>query len=121
MTRQMSFTKIQQEITPAFRQRMDHAESTEDIKKFFVHSMQDLFSRALESDIPVEYEEITLEPESEHGFMLADSLMGRDSFYQTWTQSDLPSIVGYFAQYAVKRFRHLERNPGSDYFHQKQR
>ena len=46
MSRQLSFTKIEKELLPAYRQKMGSAESTEDVKKFFVYIVQELLNKA---------------------------------------------------------------------------
>jgi hypothetical protein len=48
MARQLSYSKYEQELRPELRQNMNIAESTEDVKKFFVYTIQKLFGRVLE-------------------------------------------------------------------------
>ena len=43
MARQLSFSKYEQELRPELRQNLNIAESTEDVKKFFVYTIQKLF------------------------------------------------------------------------------
>ena len=37
MTKQISFTKIENDLLPKFRKAIGAAESTEDVKKFFIY------------------------------------------------------------------------------------
>jgi len=47
MTKQLSFTKYEHKILPNFRQKISKAESTEDVKKFFVYTAKELFENIL--------------------------------------------------------------------------
>lgn len=110
MTKQLSFTRQQQETMRSFRQRMDMAESTEDVRKFFRNSMQEFLGNILNDQREVGYEDISLEPDSDAGYRLDDSLMENGSFQKAWNQSDLPHIMNNFAQNAINRMRKLEKN-----------
>ena len=44
MARQLSFSKYEQELRPELRQNLNIAESTEDVKKFFVYTTVASFS-----------------------------------------------------------------------------
>ena len=52
MARQLSFSKYEQELRPELRQNLNIAESTEDVKKFFVYTIQKLFGKVLEGRDP---------------------------------------------------------------------
>ncbi|WP_029896076.1 hypothetical protein [Desulfohalovibrio reitneri] len=110
MTEIASYSKLENALRPKMRERMDQAESTEDVKKFFTYTMRELFNQILEGG-EVEYDDISLAPDSEPGFELSDGLKQRDDFKEAWKDSDLPDIVGRFAETAVKRFVHLDKNP----------
>ncbi len=112
MTAQRSFSKIEKELLPAFRQQISAAESTEDVKKFFVHTILDLLQRATEGEVRAAYEDVKLNhPGESCRFNLSRSLSGNPRFISVWEESDLPHIVGRFAVSACNRYRHLEKNP----------
>ena len=54
MIKQQSFTKIESELLPEFRRRIGTAESTEDVKKFYIYTMQELFNRVFSGKIDLE-------------------------------------------------------------------
>ena len=115
MTVQHSFSKIEKELLPAFRQQIGSAESTEDVKKFFVHTIQDLVNKASEGEVKPRYEDIRLnhlmESDVEPRFVLHDNQVSNPQFASIWGESDLPHIVGRFATSACNRYKHLEKNP----------
>ena len=45
MSKRLSYTKYEQELLPDFRAKINRAESTEDVKKFFVRTIQELFGQ----------------------------------------------------------------------------
>ncbi len=111
MTKIMSFTKIENELLPKFRENMNLAESTEDVKKFFCYTVQDFLEKVTEGQIKTRYDDVTLAPEGAEGFAIAPSLLSQPAFKQTSTGSDLQAILKRFAQTAVKRYKRLEKSP----------
>lgn len=110
MSKQISFTKHEQEYIGKFRERMDRAESTEDVKKFFALTMQELLTEILEDDKAVAYEDVTLAPVAEQGYALKAALAKREGFDELWDTSDLPRIIGGFAKNAMNRYRRLQQD-----------
>lgn len=123
MTRQISFTRLEQAIIPSYRERMDRAESTEDARKIFIETASAFLSDALGAPGAVRYEDVSLAPEASEGFTLAESLFEIPVFKETWEGSDLPRITASLARSAVNRFNHLDKNPArteAKMFHHKQ-
>ena len=111
MARQLSFSKYEQELRPELRQNMNIAESTEDVKKFFVYTIQKLFGRVLEGKEAFTYEDIRLEPQEQSGFIISDKLLENPDFAAVWINSDLSNIVKRLAGAAGNRHKHLQKNP----------
>lgn len=111
MTTKFSFSKNEQEILPVFRQKMNNAESTEDVRKFFVRTVIGLFGSVFSDSLEVEYEDVFLRPDAAPFFGLSTRLAGDARFQAVWNGSDLPSVVGRLAKSARCRFRHMEKNP----------
>jgi hypothetical protein len=111
MARQLSFSKYEQELRPELRQKLNIAESTEDVKKFFVYTIQKLFDRVMEGKEAFTYEDIRLEPLQESGFFISDRLRADPTFEAVWKNSDLSNIVKRIADAAGKRHKHLMKNP----------
>ncbi len=111
MSTQHSFSRMENDLLPKFRENMGLAESTEDVRKFFGYAMAGLMEKVFESRIPATYEDVRLAPEATEGFVLDKNLAGHPEFSPVWKASDLSAIIGRFAGVAVKRYRHLEKNP----------
>ena len=111
MARQLSFSKYEQELRPELRQNLNIAESTEDVKKFFVYTVRKLFGRVLDGKEAFQYEDIQLEPLEQSGFIISDKLLRNTEFAAVWQNSDLSNIVKRIAGAASNRYRHLMKNP----------
>jgi hypothetical protein len=117
MSEQLSFTKIENELRPAYRNRLNTAESSEDIKKFFVYTAREFLTRALEESAPsdpparVEYEDISLAPENDPPYSLSHKLASHPLYMFLRERSDVDIIMTRLAQSAARRYVHLERNP----------
>lgn len=111
MARQLSFTKYENEALRTYRQKLNSAESTEDVKKFFFYTTQSLFENVFDGKLNVEPEDITLIPEAKPYFRFADRILTTELFTETWGQSDLSRVLGRFAESAAGRMKHLEKHP----------
>jgi hypothetical protein len=111
MARQLSFSKYEQELRPELRQNLNIAESTEDVKKFFVYTIQKLFGKVLDGKEPFHYEDIQLAPTEQSGFIISDKLLDDSEFAAAWHNSDLSNIVKRIADTAGNRHKHLQKNP----------
>lgn len=111
MAKQLSFTKYENEALHAYRQKLNSAESTEDVRKFFLHTTQTLFRDIFGDRLHVESEDITLIPEAKPCYRFADRVLSAELFETTWRQSDLPRVISRFAESATSRMKHLEKHP----------
>jgi len=111
MTRQQSFTKIENELLPRFRKMTNEAESTEDVKKFFAYSMQELLGQVFSGQLELQFGDVELLPEGEPPYRLSAAVRSLEDFTQVWDNSDLSHIVLRFAELAMNRYRHLDKNP----------
>lgn len=111
MTTQLSFTKIENELLPEYRRKIGSAESTEDVKKFYVYTMQNLFRQVFAGKIDLGYGDIALRPDQQPAFAISKGLNDKEDFSYIWNTSDLPNVVSRFTETAVKHYRHLEKNP----------
>jgi len=111
MAKRLSFSKNEQDILPEFRQRINLAESTEDVKKFFVYTVTELFNHVFAGDIDFVYEDIELQFSEEPYFSVSDRLLSQNNFSSIWDCSDLPNVVARFARTAIKRCKRLEKHP----------
>lgn len=111
MAKQVSFTKYENEALHSYRQKLNSAESTEDVKKFFYYTTQSLFENVFDGKLSVEPEDVTLIPGSKPHFRFTDRISSTELFTETWGRSDLPRVLGRFAESAASRMKHLEKHP----------
>jgi len=111
MTKQMSFTRMEQAVLPGFRDRMDKAESLEDVRKTFSETVSTLISDALGVPLAVRLEDVTLAQQVPNGFILSAELLATPGFGEAWKNSDLRRILSDMAKSAANRFNHLEKHP----------
>lgn len=110
MTRQQSFTRIENELLLRFRKQLNEAESRGEMQRFFWHSIRDQFAQAAGDRVSAADENIDLLPEGKETLRLSDRVRFTLGFAEVWEVSDLPQIVGRFAAAARNRFWHLAKN-----------
>jgi hypothetical protein len=110
MTERLSFTKYENEYLPGFRQKINEAESTEDVKKFFVYTMRDLLRSVLQGNMDIQYEDVWLKPHAKAPYAVSERLLSTNTFQSLWSRSDLPRVMGRFAEAATRRYRRLEKH-----------
>ena len=112
MSKQISYSKIEQNVLPGFRQNINHAESTEEVRKIFGFAVRDLLLGAFRQEIDPSPDAVVLAPNAGSGFTLSADLQNNELFMTAWRESDLPHIIGRLAETAGNHFRHLAKNPG---------
>lgn len=112
MSKMMSYTKIENAILHNFRNKVNIAESTEDLKKFFAYSAQELFNNVFSGEMTFDFEDTALLPGEEPYYRLNERLSSSDNFKAVWNSSDLPQVVGRLAKTAAKHYIRLRKNPG---------
>jgi hypothetical protein len=110
MTRRLSFTKYEQKSLPDFRQRINHTESIEDVKKFFAYAVIDLLNDVFEEKIRFDYNDFILKPDLEPYFTVSRRLLSNTEFSSLWSISDLPQVVGRLAEPAGHRCKRLSKH-----------
>ncbi len=111
MTKQISFSKHENEVLHGFRNKMNTAESTEDVKKFFNYTVIKLLNDIFENSVKIDSEDIRLETDGKKSYLIEDSLLKQERFQNIWNNSDIKRILGTFADISLKRYKHLETNP----------
>jgi hypothetical protein len=105
-----SFSRLENELAPKFRNDLNHAESSEDVKKFFSYTAQDLLGRVLGESVKLRYEDVALTGDAK-GFQVSNRLQEEPGFARAMATSDLKAIMQRFAESAQHRVRHLEGHP----------
>lgn len=111
MTKQLSFTKYEHKVLPSFRKKINKAESTEDVKKFFVQTAKKLFEDIFGEEMKFGYEDFKLRLGSNPSYILSDRVLSSENIKSVWDGSDLSRVVYRFAESAMRRHKHLEKNP----------
>lgn len=111
MVRQVSFTKHENRVLPNFRQMINKAESTEDVKKFFVYTAKELLESIFEGKMEFEYGDFMLTRNRAPYFRLSERVLALEDFKFVWNDSDLPRVLCRFAESAMRRCKHLEKHP----------
>lgn len=106
-----SYTKYENEVIHKYRDNLNHAESVEDVKKFFSYTMQELMHKVFNGQLAMNYEDVQLNPDAGDLFTISENLRRQGDFDHVWTVSDLPSIISRMASSAVNRFNHLQGHP----------
>ena len=111
MTKQLSFTKYENKVLPNFRQKINMAESTEDVKKFFIQTAKELFIDIFGLEKRFEYEDFQIHFENEPHFILSDRVTSSEGFKSVWNESDLSRIMSKLVESAMGRYKHLKKRP----------
>lgn len=111
MTTQISFTKEEHKVLPNFRQQINLAESTEDVRKFFFYTAKELLESILGQEADLVYEDVSLSLEAPPFFVIGKRLSESAEFQDIWKDSDLSRVMRRLAETAVARYRRLEKHP----------
>ena len=111
MTKQLSFTKYENKILPNFRQKINKAESTEDVKKFFVQTVKELFIDIFGEEMKFEHEDFRLRFDDAPYFILSDRVLSLENVKSVWNESDLSRVIQRLAESSIGRYKHLKKSP----------
>ncbi len=111
MAKQLSFTKIENELQPDYRQRLNLAESTEDVKNFFAYTVTELLQKVFAGKMDFAYQDVALKFGDEPYYQISDHLLTSESFLSVWNLSDLSNILARMAKSAIHRYRRIEKKP----------
>lgn len=111
MSRQVSFTKYEKELLPDFRQKINLAETSGDVKALYARTSLELIDKAFEGELSLEFEDIVLQPDNDDKYVLSDRLLATPAFTETWHNSDLPNVLGRFTDTAINRLARLGKHP----------
>jgi hypothetical protein len=111
MTERISFTKYEHGSIPLFREKINKAESIEDVKRVFSQTVRLLIENILHDQVRLMDDDVVLQPDSRMPFEVSDRLLSSEDFKSLWNRSDLPQVISRFAQSASGRYRRLEKKP----------
>lgn len=111
MTKKVSFTALEKEITPEFREKINHAEGVIDLENFYSRTMVKLLDVALEGAVKLMPDDVQLDPEAACGYELSNKLRNHPAFRERAANSDLETILERFASAVKSRYRHFRKHP----------
>ena len=109
MTQMMSFTKYEHQVLPKFRDQLNQAESVEDVKKFFIGTIQEFLQLATDGNLNAEYDDISLLPDEQPGYCLQPQIKNSIEMKEI-ENSDINAVIKRLAEQAVHRHKHLSKN-----------
>ena len=109
MTQMMSLTKYEHQVLPKFRLQLNQAESIEDVKKFFVGTIQEFLELATEGGLAANYEDISLLPDKKPSYFLTSQVTDNVAM-KALVDSDISAVLQRMAAQASHRYIHLSKN-----------
>ncbi len=109
MALQFSFTKVENEVLPDFRKKLNLAESTEDVRNFFFYASMEVLGSIFMDKLDFDDEDIMLILDREPFYKVSKRLFSSEDFMSIWNDSDLPRVLGRFAKSAMQRYKRLEK------------
>lgn len=109
MATQISFTKYENDLIHQYRNQINGAESSEDVKKFFDYAIRELCTKIFDDSVKLQQQDFEF-TQDESLFQIHKRLLNTEAFKDAWDNSDLPNIIGRFAQTANNRSIHLEKH-----------
>ncbi|HQG43017.1 MAG TPA: hypothetical protein PLE64_09940 [Spirochaetota bacterium] len=107
MSIQISFSKLEKEFMPQFRERITTSEDIVDVQKIFSYTIKEMLQKAFEKEgITINEENIALTSSAPYYTITINN----HSINELWNTSDLKDILQRFAEVAHKRYIHLQKH-----------
>lgn len=110
MQHRASLTRHENELSRALRQRVQSAESAQDVQQAFALFLKDMLARATGHELVLEEGDVRVDPAVPEGFVLGPGIAANPDYARFLEGSDLPEILRRQAEDAVNRINHLKRN-----------
>jgi hypothetical protein len=110
MEKMISFTHVEKEILPEFRERVNIAESIHDLKNHFSRSMGGMIQRIVGDSVRVTAADITFSPQESDLFTIHPQLLKQIQIHQLLENSDLSQVLNRFAVSLNRRYLHLMKH-----------
>lgn len=110
MSNETSFTKIENELAPALRQRVNTAEGMADVQHAFAAFLQEFLCRLTGTQVVLDEGDVWVDPQAAEGYTLGPGILQKQEYAQFLEHSDLLAILRRRADDPVKRINHLAKN-----------
>ncbi len=104
---QQTFNPLENEIQHQLRNRLNHAENSQDVQHAFQHAVRDLLLGIFNEKIRFIENDIEFAPQHAPFYRFAPVISADELFTCTWSNSDLPHILHRFAEQAAHRHRQI--------------
>ena len=105
-----SFTKIEKEFWPKYRDEINHARNTVEVSGIFSITVAEFLNEALnQKGIVGDYIEFL--PNNPSHYKFCEELLSNKTFRETFNSSDLGNIIDRFVHTANSRYVHLSKLP----------
>lgn len=106
----VSFTKVEKEFWPKFREEISHARNTVEVSGIFSITVAEFLNEVLdEKEIVGDYIEFL--PDNPCHYQFDKKLLNNKKFRETFEDSDLGNIIDRFVHAANSRYIHLSKLP----------
>jgi hypothetical protein len=110
MVEALSFNKYEHRLVHNFREKINRAESTEDVRRLFVNNVKEILEIGLERKIRLRSEDIVLSPDYPPYYSLSEHLLASEDLMPLLNVSDLRHTIFRFAKPAAHRYKHLKKH-----------
>ena len=111
MTKKLSFTAIEKELSHEFRNHINHAEDSIDLENHFSFTMVKLVEKSINNGLQVNTDDIVFSSGAENHYIMSSKLKQNPKMKEIMNNSDLPRIIKNFADSTYNRYVHLRKNP----------
>lgn len=114
MESKSSFTKIENELTPGFRNRIKGAEGVADVQQIFAVFVRDFLSRLSGTAVVLDEGDVRVDPKAADGYTLGPGIAQNKDFAKFLEHTDLKDILRRQAQDAANKIKHLGKHSERD-------
>jgi hypothetical protein len=111
MARRISYAHLENGVRSHFRNNLNQAESSEEVKKFFAYAVHDLLNKAFEGHILTDYGQVELGSDLNRPYLIHQRLMHDLTFTNAWFNTDLATIIDRLAATAIRHMKHFDKMP----------
>jgi len=110
MSNDASFTKIENDLAPVLRQRVNTAEGMADVQHAYAAFLQEFLCRLTGTQVVLDEGDVWVDPQVEDGYTLGPGILQKPEYAKFLEHSDLRAILRRRADDPVKRINHLAKN-----------
>ncbi len=113
MEEKVSFSVLEKEFMHVLRSGINNSEDKIDLENHFSNTMKIFLQRIFEHEhIPADVDDfdVTFDPGARDYFTISGKLRQMGWFKGLWEGSDLPSVIGRFADSTHKKYLHLDKH-----------